>query len=280
MGLLIAFFSPSSNKNTSKKNKGLIRRKIVVDRPALILIFSALIAVTIFGWETTKYNTLDNEKTIENNTFVENPYPVYNGKYDLINIIDPTTLDLDSNGKLSRVKLIGTNLFDSGKTTEQNACFSKESSAKLNQYLTGSKIEIESDVSSPIDIDSDILPRYVLVNDENINLKMIAEGFATVTSSSESYRYKAEFITAQENAKKNKLGFWSGSVCPATPATPPVNSAASPSKKPSTPAAATSESDKPSHKPKDDKNTNRDKDKKCEGLPIIGGVVNGLLNRC
>lgn len=185
------------------------KRKIHIDKPALIIIILVLTAAAAFSWQATKYTSGD--RNTSGDEYVQKPYPVYNNEYDLIEVAAPTAVDLDSDGKSSRITLIGVQNFSQGANAEQNSCFANETKAKLNQYLTGKKIELEADAAAPSK--DSTLPRYVIVNDENINKKMIEEGYATVPADAAKYRYYADFISAQENAKNNRLGLWSGAVC-------------------------------------------------------------------
>ena len=277
LGLLISLISPRVYHHYLPKKPGAGKRKILVDRPALILIFLILIAATAFSWQTTRYTASLDKNTAESQ-YVEKPYPVYNSQYDLIQVLDQTTLDLDSKGKISRVKLIGVSSFTEGKTAEQNACFAKEADARLNQYLSGKKIELEADAAASSNNTGSVLPRYIVVNDENINEKMIGEGYAIETAGTVDYRYRADFQAAQENAKSNKLGFWSGNICPVvaqSPVNSPKKSNPSPSSSPQ-PSGSTAAPDNNSRG-----NSGNNGSQPCPaGLPVVTPLLNGLLNRC
>lgn len=277
LGLLISIISPFIYRHYRPQKSSSGKRKIMVDRPALILIFVVLIAATAFSWQTTKYNAARSEGATDNQ-YVDKLYPVYNSQYDLVSVVDQNTLDLDSNGKASRIKLIGTGPF-SGSNPDQTACYSKEANAKLAGYLSGKKMELEADTALPAGLADSTLPRYIVVNDENINKKMIAEGYAIEFGNGADYRYQTDFLAAQENAKNNKLGFWSGNFCPVktnTAATPKSSSPKPSGAAANTPSTASSGSSLPINNPRGTSNVPA-----CSrGVPVVTPLLNGLLNRC
>lgn len=212
LGLIVTIASPYIYRHYLPKTNKSGKRKIMVDRPALILIFVLLLAATGLSWQTIKYSASRGNDVVDSQ-YIEKPYPVYDSQYDLVKVIDPSTIDLDNKGKTSRIKLIGAGPFNQTANAEQNTCFAKEANTKLSEYLTDKKIELEADATATASSTDPSLPRYIFVYGENINKKMIGDGYALASSDGAPYRYQADFLAAQEHAKTNRLGLWSGNIC-------------------------------------------------------------------
>ena len=48
--------------------------------------------------------------------------------------------------------------------------------------------------------------RYVVLDGENINIRLVQEGLAIARFSPENKKYKEEIVSAERNARENKVG--------------------------------------------------------------------------
>lgn len=141
--------------------------------------------------------------------------PLYNTKesYEVVKVVDGDTLDVDINGKIERLRLIGINTPETVDPRKQVECFGKEASNKSKETLLGKKIFLESDPSQDERDKYGRLLRYVFLSDgSNFNLMMIKDGFAYEYTYYLPYKYQKEFKEAQKYAQDNKMGLW-GDVC-------------------------------------------------------------------
>lgn len=132
-------------------------------------------------------------------------------KPKVIRLVDGDTFTVLTEGKYETVRMIGINAPEFTKVKE---CYGKESTDKLKELIDGKEVKLEAD---PTQADKDKygrLLRYVFLNDSNINLYLIAEGYAKEYTYSKAYKYQDEFKKAQTKAVASKKGMWSGDNCP------------------------------------------------------------------
>lgn len=126
----------------------------------------------------------------------------------VIKVIDGDTFDLYTKNGVKRVRLIGINTPETLDPRKDIECFGPEASKKLKEILEGKIVKIEGD-DSQNDLDKfGRLLRYVYLNNENINHKMVKEGFAFEYTYKKKYKFQKEFKESQFIAKKNNLGLW------------------------------------------------------------------------
>jgi micrococcal nuclease len=87
-------------------------------------------------------------------------------------------------------------------------CYGPEASARTKELLTHKIVRLEKDPSQDDRDKYDRLLRYVFLDEENINLLLIQEGYAKEYTYKIPYQYQKEFREEQKNAKKNKVGLW------------------------------------------------------------------------
>ena len=124
-------------------------------------------------------------------------------------VIDGDTIEVNLNGKLEKVRLIGIDSPEIVDPRKPIQCFAKEASDKAKSLLTNQIIRLESDVSQGERDKYGRLLRYVFLNDNNFNKLMISEGFAHEYTYNIPYKYQKEFKNAESQARENKKGLWS-----------------------------------------------------------------------
>lgn len=79
----------------------------------------------------------------------------------------------------------------------------KEAKGRMEELVLNKEVKLESD-----ERDKDIYDRYLrylIVDGENINLKMVEEGLA-IARFYEDKKYREEILTAERKARENRLG--------------------------------------------------------------------------
>lgn len=154
------------------------------------------------------------------------------GVYAVVKVVDGDTLDLNINGKVERIRLIGMNTPETVDPRKPVECFGKEASNRAKELLIGKSVKIESDPAGDTRDKYDRLLLYIFLSDgTNFAKKMIMEGYAYEYTYDGPYKYQAEFKEAQRYAEQNKLGLWAPGVCQSatpvptqTPAQTPIQS--------------------------------------------------------
>jgi micrococcal nuclease len=126
----------------------------------------------------------------------------------VIKVIDGDTFDLFTKDGIKRVRLIGINTPETLDPRKDIECFGPEASNKLKEILDGKVVKIDADETQDDQDKYGRLLRYVFLDNENINQKMINEGFAFEYTYKKKYKLQKEFKESQLNAKKNNLGLW------------------------------------------------------------------------
>lgn len=134
--------------------------------------------------------------------------------YPVVKVVDGDTLDVNINGEVKRLRLIGIDTPETVDPRKPVQCFGKEASNKAKELLVGKSVGLESDESQGDQDKYGRLLRYVILQDGvNFNLYMIREGYAHEYTYDEAYKYQKEFKSAQEEAIKSKKGLWSPNTC-------------------------------------------------------------------
>lgn len=155
--------------------------------------------------------------------------PQVSGEYAVVKVVDGDTLDLNINGKVERIRLIGMNTPETVDPRKPVECFGKEASNRAKELLIGKSVKIESDPAGDIRDKYDRLLLYIFLSDgTNFAKKMIMEGYAYEYTYDVKYKYQAEFKQAQKYAEDDKLGLWAPGVCQSTAPAPTQNPAQTP----------------------------------------------------
>jgi micrococcal nuclease len=130
-------------------------------------------------------------------------------------VIDGDTLDIDMNGKIERIRLIGMDTPETVDPRKVVQCFGKEASDKAKEMLNGKMVSLEADNSQGERDGYKRLLRYVYLEDGTFfNKYMIAEGYAhEYTYQSNPYKYQLDFKEAEKQARETAKGLWSSASC-------------------------------------------------------------------
>jgi endonuclease YncB( thermonuclease family) len=127
----------------------------------------------------------------------------------VLGIVDGDTVNVQLNGQIVPVRYIGIDAPDTGKEYYGQA-------AQLNQDFVYSKtVTLITDVS---DKDSNgILLRYVIVDDNFVNLELVKQGFALALSAPPDTSCSTIFTNAQSQAQTAAIGVWVPTLAPFVP---------------------------------------------------------------
>jgi len=80
----------------------------------------------------------------------------------------------------------------------------KEAKKRLEELVLNKEVRLEKDAENKDQYKRYL--RYIFVDDENVNLKLVEEGFATARFSPQNRKYKKEILGAEQNARGGKIG--------------------------------------------------------------------------
>lgn len=135
--------------------------------------------------------------------------------YQVVNVTDGDTFKVMVDGKTETVRMVGINSPETVDPRKSLECFGTEASNKLKSLLENQEVQLESD-STQSDRDKyNRLLRFVVVNNEDIGLKMIQEGYAyEALYSSTPHRLREAYVQAQKIAESEQKGLWAEGACP------------------------------------------------------------------
>ncbi len=139
-------------------------------------------------------------------------------RYAVVSIVDGDTVDVMLESGVERLRLIGIDTPETVDPRKPVECFGLEASRRAKEILTDEKVRLEHDPSQGERDKYGRLLRYVFLSDgTNVNLQMVAEGYAHEYTHSLPYQYQAEFRAAETSARAAGAGLW-GAVCDQYPA--------------------------------------------------------------
>ena len=134
--------------------------------------------------------------------------------FPVTHIVDGDTIDVNINGAIERVRLIGIDTPEVVDPRKPVQCFGIEASNKAKEVLTGQSVVLENDPSQGDKDKYSRLLRYIFLKDgTNFNKLMIEQGYAHEYTYDLPYKYQQEFKQAQTYARENKLGLWQDNIC-------------------------------------------------------------------
>ncbi len=150
----------------------------------------------------------------------------------VVEVIDGDTVDVQINGKVERLRLIGLDTPETKDPRKPVQCFGKEASAQAAKILSGQPVLLEEDLTQDTRDTYGRLLRYVWLPDGKLyNLEMIIGGFAHEYTYETPYKYQAVFKKEETAARERGWGFWAATSCngnteqaaeaPQPPAAPP-----------------------------------------------------------
>ncbi len=130
--------------------------------------------------------------------------------YEVVRVIDGDTIEVLIDGEKKTVRYIGMNTPETVHPSKPVECFGIEASNKNKELVSGKKVRLVKDVSETDKYGR--LLRYVYVDDTFINLILVQEGYANVSSYPPDVTFSEKFRKAEQEARESKLGLW-GDTC-------------------------------------------------------------------
>jgi micrococcal nuclease len=133
----------------------------------------------------------------------------------VLSVIDGDTITIDMDGETQTVRLLGIDTPEVDPQYNPIECYGREATNATKEKLLDQTITIETDSSQGKRDKFDRILAYVFLADgTNVNLYLIAEGFAKEYTYDKPYKYHTEFRTAEKNAQINEKGLWLKGRCP------------------------------------------------------------------
>jgi micrococcal nuclease len=134
---------------------------------------------------------------------------------DTIEVAITTTVDGPGAGGLAqgtyKVRLIGIDTPESVKPGTPVECFAKEAGAAATALLEGRDVRLVKDVENTDRFDR--LLRYVYIEDEMANARLVANGYALAYTYPPNVRHAELFVQLQREAREDARGLWSPDTC-------------------------------------------------------------------
>lgn len=179
-------------KLTKKQKKYLIETII-----ALILLIPGIIAGTVNKEQILNVLGMQTQAT-----------NIEEGMYIVTSVVDGDTFKINYKGKEEKVRLIGVDTPESvHPNSSKNSEYGKIASNYTKDLIERKNIKLEFDVSQT-DKYGRLLAYVYLENGEMLNEKLIKIGYAQVATYAPNVKYADKFKDLQEEARKNKVGFW------------------------------------------------------------------------
>lgn len=196
------------------KNKNNQKLSIV----ALFKKYGIYLAIFLFVAVIFTRLALDSqvkEKSQDNNQPVSTASSEKSTLYPVTGVVDGDTIDVNIDGKVERLRLIGIDTPETVDPRKPVQCFGKEASDKAKELLTNKKVSLEADTTQSERDKYDRLLRYVFLEDgTNFNKWMVENGYAfEYTYDSNPYKYQKEFQEAQRQARESGKGLWASTTC-------------------------------------------------------------------
>ena len=137
--------------------------------------------------------------------------PPQGGQADvkIIIVVDGDTVDIDINGRIERIRLIGVDTPETKHPTKPIECFGPEASAYLTTLLPkGTTMRIERDVEARDRYGRLLLYLYRAIDNLFINLDLVARGYGTPMSIEPNTFHRNDFVRAAAQAEVANVGLW------------------------------------------------------------------------
>ena len=155
---------------------------------------------------STEQNDSTSAENAEKPNFLQKTYPV-------TKVVDGDTIWVNIDGADTKIRFIGVNTPETVSTSSPVQCYGPESSNYTKSMLAGKYVALEADNTQGDKDKYGRLLRYVYIDDRNLNLLLIKNGYGFEYTYSNPYKYQDLFMEAENDAKNNLRGLWSPSAC-------------------------------------------------------------------
>lgn len=136
------------------------------------------------------------------------------GLYPVIKVVDGDTIEIEKDGKATKVRLIGIDTPEVVDPRKPVQCFGREASDEAHRLLDGKSVRLEIDPSQDTYDKYGRLLAYVLLPDGMFfNEYMVTQGYAHEYTYSVPYKYQTKFKAAEKAARITRKGLWAPETC-------------------------------------------------------------------
>ncbi|MGL4607471.1 MAG: thermonuclease family protein [Eubacteriaceae bacterium] len=133
-----------------------------------------------------------------------------NMEYEVKRVVDGDTIVLKNGEEDMKVRLIGVDTPESVHPDKsKNVPYGKVSSEFVKELLSGKNVKLEYDVS-PTDKYGRVLAYVYLPDGKMLNEIILKEGHGVLMTIPPNVKYVDRFINAENSAKEERIGLWSG----------------------------------------------------------------------
>jgi len=174
----------------------------------------------IVGFMSVRSQTTDTTETSESSNGADSGGEAGSIRlYPVVWVYDGDTISVRIDDKVETVRLIGIDTPEVDTPYTELECFGQEASLYLRDVLRDGSVRLESDSTAGNRDRYDRLLRYVFLADgTHVNENLVAKGYAVEYTYDSPYRYQAEFLQAQQDARDSQKGLWSLATCAKTTA--------------------------------------------------------------
>jgi micrococcal nuclease len=171
----------------------------------LLLAGLTIIAIVVFGLVYFSPKTKINSAMGIFKPFLSTP-----GYYKITKVVDGDTFEVNMDGHIERIRLIGLDTPETQKPNSPIECFGVAASVFAHKLLDGQEVRLTAD---PINTNRDRygrLLRYAfLKNGTLVNAEIIKKGYGFAYLSF-PFTKSDEFREYQKTARLNSIGLWGG----------------------------------------------------------------------
>jgi micrococcal nuclease len=114
-----------------------------------------------------------------------------------------------------RLRLIGIDTPESVKPGTPVECFGNEASSAAKALLEGEEVRLVKDVEEADQYDR--LLRYVYLEGEMANARLVANGYASAYTYPPNVRHADLFVQLEREAREDDRGLWAPDTCSGSP---------------------------------------------------------------
>ncbi|WP_436795332.1 thermonuclease family protein [Actinospongicola halichondriae] len=132
------------------------------------------------------------------------------GEGVVVRVIDGDTVDVDVDGAVERVRLIGVDTPEAVAPERPIQCYGVEASAHTKELLPeGTAVRLERDEVSRDQYGRLLAYLYRVDDDLLVNLDLIEQGFADAVTYGDNEALYDTFVAAESAARSGGVGLWS-----------------------------------------------------------------------
>ena len=126
-------------------------------------------------------------------------------------VIDGDTFEIEFNGKMAKVRIIGIDTPETVDPRRAVGCFGKKASEETKRLIEGKEVVLTKDISETDKYNRLLRYVYLPIGEGNnlfVNDYLIRQGFAKNLTYPPDIKHNARFLEAEKEARDNLRGLW------------------------------------------------------------------------